>query len=225
MSKILRKFYLSADDWDPTSRATLNFQSDWLCDWWGDLTKKAQIRVGAWNIGIHCYTTIPDRSSPLVIGDCWEIPVHLDEQSYLQMSLGQRKRAILATLQRGITKVKKNMGTHFFHFAIFEELVLSNGLIYQKHIETRTSRDRKHCADLYCLCDIDSYRLCVSVRSGSACERPVVVQIETPCELLMAKHIGGIRWGPKNTLFVLNRAGQRIMTLSVRPNGVVDRAA
>jgi hypothetical protein len=224
MSKVLRKFHFTAHDWSPLSRVTLDFQSSWLCDWWGDLAKKAKIRAGVWNIGIDCFSKTPRRSAPLTVGDSWEIPVQLGEELYTRLSLGERKWALLDALRRGIAAVRKQLGSHYSHISAFEKLVLSNGLIHQKHLETRSSADRKHRAELYCLCDIDSYRLCVAVRSGSACERPVLVRVETPSEILMDKHLGGVRWESKSRLSVLNQGGQRIMTLCVRPNGVVDPA-
>jgi hypothetical protein len=225
MSKVLRKFHFSAHDWNPVSRVTLDFQSSWLCDWWGDLAKKAKIRAGVWNIGIDCYSKTPRRSAPLTVGDSWEIPVQLDEELYARLSLGERKWALLDALRRGTAAVRMQLGRHYSRIADFEKSVLSNGLMYQKHIDTRSSADRKHRAELYCLCDIDSYRLCVAVRSGSACERPVLVHIEAPSEILMSKHLGRIRWESKNRLSVLNHADQIVVTLCVRPNGVVDPAA
>lgn len=158
-----------------------------------------------WKISVEAVEKVT-KLDPRV-GDVIVVQVPLDVVDFFRSDNLKKKRIALETLFEGIKRVCQGMNWPIQPFdAAYQGVVAKNFTNEWVHGKTKRSPTKKYFAEIYCVHEVDTFRMYLLLRDSAKRElKRFLLKEEIPSEFVFSEYLGLLEWVSENEVAVASK--------------------
>jgi hypothetical protein len=172
-----------------------------------------------WKLLIECVEELDRRWPSHVINQLGVLTtqIRVDPKVYFAASPEDRKKIALKWLHRGLLKLARASDWNVAPFEAARKGVIKHNYVNEwVWGKTKSSRDRRHKAELFCSFEADRFRAWLRIRdkAGEVVAEELAID-ELPSEFCFVPKMGELRWRSSRRVRLLDREGKEVVELSI----------